>query len=731
MTTPLNTLAGLYSIADHYHDYRGEFRRFPDATLTAILNALGVAAEDPHAADLAIREREASVWTSLAPPVLVLHANDPQTIEISVPQQPDVRAIRWELTPENQQVETGSTDIAVLEKLASGDVESLRFDRYRLPLPACLGAGYHQLTMHLDSGLSATTTLIVAPEKCYLPEKLRGDRKVWGLSIQLYTLRSSGNWGIGDFRDLRELIEFTAPHGCAVIGLNPLHALLLSEPQSISPYSPASRHFLNALYIAIEEVPEFQEASQLRSRVASSAFQRQLKQLRAALQVQYAEVVRIKLDALRSLYEHFREHHLQLRTTRAREFDEFVQTGGEALQLHAVHCALDADFRSRGPQYWGWPTWPLEYRNCSTPAVHVYAKQHLSEVQFYQYLQWIAQEQLRDVQKVAIRHGMPIGLYGDIAVGANSAGSETWADRNLYLQGVSIGAPPDPLALKGQAWGVPPQSPAELRHQKYAPFITLLRNNMRYMGALRLDHVMALARLWWVPAGMDATQGAYVHYPLRDLIGILILESVRNRCIVVGEDLGTVPDEMRFAMERHRILHYKVLFFEKDDAGFKSPERYGRNALATVTTHDLPTLCGWWQGDDLRLRDSLNLYPNEQLKQQIDAERETDRVLMMQALVQAGLWNWRANDPLPEFSDALARAIQLYLAKSSAMLVTLQLEDLLGMSDAVNVPGTHTEHANWQRKLSSTTAEALTAASATELFGSMTRARSGLDPNSH
>jgi 4-alpha-glucanotransferase len=397
---------------------------------------------------------------------------------------------------------------------------------------------------------------------------------------------------------------------------------------------------------------------------------------------------------------------------------------------HATFDALDAHFRKQGPQYWGWPSWPAEYTSPLSPAVQRFASEHVEEVEFFLYLQWIAEEQLASVQTLARERGMTIGIYGDVAVGVNPGGSETWANRRLYLQGVSIGAPPDALAHKGQDWGIPPQDPSELRDQAYVPFITLLRNNMRAVGALRLDHVMALCRLWWVPRGFSASDGVYVRYPLQDLMRILALESVRNRCLIVGEDLGTVPDEMRAAMEHFHTYHYNVLLFEKTpDGAFKSPDRYLTRSLASVTTHDLPPIKSWWEGLDIELRIRLGLYPSEAVRDQEIEQRKHDRRALMAALVSKGLWHLAPHAPLPDFSHALMRAIHVYLGYSSARLAVVQLEDLIGMTDPVNVPGTDKEHANWQRKLMKNVDDIFRDPEVIEALQAIGKARLGHNPN--
>jgi 4-alpha-glucanotransferase len=320
---------------------------------------------------------------------------------------------------------------------------------------------------------------------------------------------------------------------------------------------------------------------------------------------------------------------------------------------------------------------------------------------------------------------MAIGLYGDYAVGVNPAGSETWSDQQVYRMGAGVGAPPDPLALKGQDWGIPPQDPHALIAERYRPFRDLVAANMRHFGALRLDHVMALFRQWWVPVGVGATDGGYVHYPLDDLMSVLALESAQHRCLVVGEDLGTVPDEMRHAMADGAVYSYKVLLFEKHaDGRFCRPEEYVRRAIATVTTHDLPTLRGYWEGRDLDLRDRLSLFPGEEIRQYVLDERVRDRAQLLAALDSVGLRPADCSGPTATYSETLARAIHLYLARSSAALVVLQAEDLMGMADPVNVPGTSHEHANWQRKVTESLEDLFARESVGRLFRDVQQARS-------
>jgi len=454
------------------------------------------------------------------------------------------------------------------------------------------------------------------------------------------------------------------------------------------------------LYIAVPAVPEFLDCAPARARLSEAAFAQRLDELRGRELVDYRGVADLKFEILALLYRDFRERHLAADSARGREFRAFLATGAEPLQMHARFDALDHHFRVTGAAASGWLSWPEQFRDVNGTAAARFAAEHAEEVEFYAYLQWLAHDQLCAAQALARELGMPIGLYGDYAVGANPSGSETWMDRSSYCLGAEIGAPPDPLALKGQGWGIPPQDPSVMRAERLQGFVQLIRSNMRFYGALRLDHVMSLFRLWWVASGFSPTEGAYVHYPLHELLTVLAVESARASCLVVGEDLGVVPDEMRSAMPEYGLYHYKVLLFERLEGRFRRPDEYVRHALATVTTHDMPTLRSYWEARDIELRRSLNLYPSAAVENEVTREREHDRELLLAALEQQGLKPVQTATPADPFSTELAHALHVYLARSATALVALQIEDLLGETLPVNVPGTDREYPNWQRKVS-------------------------------
>lgn len=724
--TLIERLARLRGIGDAYHDYRGELRHFSLATKTGLLRSMGCKVDEPEALALELSRLEMTRGIKFLPTVAT--ARGPRiSIDVNVPARDFGSALLWSVRLEDGSRRDGAISTADCAEVWRGEIEESWITRRRIDLPIDLPIGYHELEAKTAAGAVAGAAnrclLIISPPQCYEPASIAAGGRLWGIAVQLYTVRSRENWGIGDFSDLRSLIQWVASHGAGFVGLNPLHALAPADPERCSPYSGSSRHFLNALYIAVPLVPEFHGCVAARERMAEPSVVERLRELRDRELVDYRGVADLKFEILALLYRDFQERHLALGTGRARDFRAFLAAGGEPLRMHARFDALDRYFRATLGVASGWLNWPAEFRDVNGWAASRYADTHPEEVEFYAYLQWLAHEQLCGAQALTRELGMSIGLYGDYAVGANPSGSETWVDQSSYCMGAEIGAPPDPLALKGQGWGIPPQDPSVMQAQRLQGFVRLIRNNMRYYGALRLDHVMALFRLWWVAAGSSPTEGAYVHYPLQQLLTVLSLESTRGACLVVGEDLGVVPDEMRRAMPDFGLYHYKVLLFEKIDGRFRRPQEYECRALATVTTHDMPTLRSFWEGRDIELRRRLDLYPSVEIEGDVLRERERDRDLLLEALQAQGLKPARPATQFEPFSAELAHALHTYLARSATALVALQIEDLLGMTEPVNVPGTDREYPNWQRKLTSSIEEMAERRDLAEQFAEIRRAR--------
>ncbi|WP_028989508.1 4-alpha-glucanotransferase [Thermithiobacillus tepidarius DSM 3134] len=702
----LDRLCALCGIDLAYTDIWGKTHPASDQTKRALLAAMHVPAGSEAELRQSLEELESKAWRRLLPPVLVLRRSEPAPrIPLTVPAERAERAFRWALLEEGGQRHGGEcrpAELEVLERRQTGAGDCVR---YALPLPFLPADGYHRFELEEveDPSHCAAMSLIIAPDACYQPPAVAGAGRVWGPAVQLYTLRSGRNWGIGDFSDLQRVVELSAELGASLVGLNPLHALFPHNLVHASPYSPSSRLFLNVLYLDVEAVPDFAESESARALVRSPVFQELLQAQRAGELVDYAAVGEAKLRVLSAAYSHFREHHLQQDSERGRAFRRFQAEGGEMLRMQALFEALQEHFHQENPEIWGWPVWPPAYRHPGSAEVREFAAAHEARVEFFEYLQWQADLQLGAAGRRCLELGLGVGLYQDLAVSVDRGGAEAWANQDLYAVDASVGAPPDAFNMKGQDWGLPPLIPERLREAAYAPFIATLRENMRHAGALRIDHVMALMRLFWVPPGNSAAEGTYVNYPLADLLGILALESQRNRCLVIGEDLGTVPDAVRDALGPLGVLSYRLLIFERhDDGSFKAPGEYPRQALVAVSTHDLPTLAGYWQGVDLELRSALHLFPSAEAGREQYALREQDRAQLLAALQREGLLpEGLSTDPrsVPAVTPEFARAVHVYLARSPAQVMLVQLEDVFGQSEQVNLPGTTDQHPNWRRKL--------------------------------
>jgi 4-alpha-glucanotransferase len=630
-------------IEPYYDDYWGNRVATAESTRRALLAAMGYGeSADAHDAQ------------SLPPVIVVRHGEEPRL-------PPGVRS---------------SLDLE--------DGNALRGELAVAPL------GYHQLTLRRGRR-EERCALIVVPAQCYVPARMRGGR-IWALSTQLYALRSRRNWGIGDFTDLSAFAELAARAGARSLAVNPLHELHPSNPRAASPYSPSSRLFFNVLYIDVEQVAELAESLETQAAIASPAFSRRLAALRRSELVEYGGVATAKLEMLECLHRVFRSNYLtRPNQPRARAFRRFVREGGVALERLAVYETLAEFFRARDPRAYGWHDWPSDYRSPDSPSVARFAAEHRNRVDFYTYLQFLARRQLAEAARASRRHGA--SLYGDLAVGVERNGADAWADQNLILSNASLGAPPDPLNLHGQNWGLAPLSPRALRERAYEPFAALLRANMRYAGVLRVDHVMALRRAFLIPRGAPASEGAYVRYDLDAMLGILALESVRNRCVVVGEDLGTVPEGFRERMQDARALSSRVFYFERDSNGrFLPPGAYPRLAAASAGTHDLPTLAGWWTGDrsehEDRARDRLRL---------VDALQDAGAI---DAPAAARLRDDANRGGTPAAVPELVAAVHRFLAATPSTLAVVAIEDVLHETGSVNVPGTVDEHPNWRRKRS-------------------------------
>ncbi|TXY14542.1 4-alpha-glucanotransferase [Vibrio mimicus] len=692
----LKQVAEMAKIADRYVSAWGSEAQVEDDTIRHLLASLGY---DTSSDEALLQSAEKKHKKDVVDPVLVVH----QGTVIEVPLYLGVSAreseFDWRLQTEQGEVLEGYLQSQIVrdERAEGGPLV--------FALPNDLPLGYHTLLIARKRRKAPyEMTLIVTPQACYKQPALVQGKKLWGPSIQLYTLRTQHNWGMGDFGDLKQLVADIASRGGDFVGLNPIHALFPANPEGASPYSPSSRRWLNILYIDVSSVPEFALSAEAQQKVGSPEFQQRLQKVRDAHWVNYSEVAELKLSVLPLLFAEFKKRHLDKHSDRAHAFLNFVEEGGESLLHQAAFDALHAQLHAEDASVWGWPVFPEKYRRFDSAAVQKFIDEQKDQVHLYMYLQWIADAQIHEAQSLAEEKGMAVGLYRDLAVGVADSGSETWADSGNLLQDVSIGAPPDVLGPLGQNWGLPPLNPQVLQATAYDAYIKLLRANMKHCGALRIDHVLGLLRLWWIPKGENATKGAYIYYPVKDMLAILALESHRHQCSVIGEDLGTVPDEIVELLRDAGVHSYKVFFFEtsKEDGGYVSPVHYAEQSMAALCTHDMPTLRGFWHCDDLKMGREIGLYPDEEQLQGLFDDRLKSKQGILDSVawhgyLPAGVGRDATQVPMDSY---LSEALQLHVAAGSSALLSVQLEDWLEMDKPVNIPGTVNEYPNWRRKLS-------------------------------
>jgi 4-alpha-glucanotransferase len=549
--------------------------------------------------------------------------------------------------------------VAGLKVIAEGEAN----DRV-IVWPPDLPVGSYRLHLTDASPFSEEVPLIVAPPKAY-----GGDfDRCWLLAVQLYGVRSARNWGIGDFTDLEGLIELAGYLGADGVGLNPLHALFADRPGDCSPYSPNSRLFLNPLYIDVERISEFKQSA-----LAGSS--ETIGRLRAGEIVDYAGVAELKWRALRSAFKKFSADPA---TGRQRDFARFRAERGPLLSRFACFEVLRHKFKKP------WWEWPEEWRQPNEAKCAALREgEDAAEIEFVEFVQWTADRQLRSCRDLAIRLGMKVGLYLDVAVGVQCDGFDAWNEQVAISRHLAVGAPPDPLNTAGQNWGLAGFNAAGLEIQSFEPYREMLRASMRYAGAIRLDHVLGLKRLYLVPHGFAANDGVYVQMPFEALLAVTAQESVAHRCVVIGEDLGTVPEGFRETMADWGIWSYQVMMFERDDHGkFRGIDHYAPNALVTFNTHDLSTYAGWRSFSDLALKRSLGIDPGES-----DDARWHALTMLTDVLRHHGIDRHDLN------------AVVGFLARTKSRLLAISLEDLLGVIDQPNIPGTVNEHPNWRQRL--------------------------------
>ncbi len=669
----LVALARAHGVATEYWDWRGGHVTVPAASVRAVLTALDVDVSSPRAQAAALEDAELQPWRRMLPPTVVCREGTRPWVPVHVPHGELVQV--WAELEDGTSRPLAQQDHWVDPRVVDGrQVGEATFE-----LPDDLPLGWHTLHARSDSQ-EAQATLVVTPSRLELPASLGEGERCWGFMAQLYALRSRLSWGLGDLGDLTQLAAWSgADLGADFVLVNPLHAAELTGRMEPSPYLPTTRRFVNPVYIRVEDVPEV---------AYMPAAERQLLEWLAE-SVQGLDTVdsldrdatwTAKRSALETVYR------LPRSLARDRAFERFTVEQGEGLVDFATWCALA---EVHGPR---WPTWPAELQDPGSAAVEAERERLADRVDFYCWLQWVADEQLAAVQREALDAGMRLGVVHDMAVGVHPEGADAWSLGSALARDVTAGAPPDAFNQQGQDWSQPPWRPDRLAELGYAPYRDMLRTVLRHAGGLRVDHVIGLFRLWWVPSGCGPDAGTYVRYDHEALVGILALEAHRAGAFVVGEDLGVVEPWVRDYLRERGVLGTSILWFEKDDQGRPlEPEKWRELCLATVATHDLPPTAGYLAGAHIALRERLGL-----LTRPVEEEREVDqadRARVLQLLRDRGLL--RDGGSEREVVEALHR----FLTWTPARLLGVSVADAVGDRRTVNQPGTHDEYPNWRLPL--------------------------------
>ena len=667
VTEKLRELAETVGVSTGFWDWYGNWKHVEDASLIAVLNSLGFSLSfDPSEAEIndAFRRNEDFAWAAPLPPTTVCRQGNEAEIPVHVPHGMGV----WchVETEDGYHHELEQLDRPIPPRMVDGNLVG----RATFKIPNWLPQGWHRIVARHEDGSECSSTLIVVPQR--LSCRLDDGHKRWGVAAQLYSTRSSGSWGMGDTQDLADLTAIVARDGANFLQVNPLHAPQPCFPQETSPYLPVSRRWASPLYIRPEAIDEYARMDGKERGVIT----RYAHASRSQEDIIDRDLSwKSKLKALRKIFE------IPRSITRQAQFEHFCAEGGESLENFALWSALV--FENGDIEL------PAPYASINAPEVEQARQRLAGEIEFWQWCQWIVFDQLIRAQESAHRLGMDMGIMSDLAVGVHSLGSEIWSMPEIFAPGMSVGAPPDMYSQQGQNWSQPPWSPRGLAKAGYAPLRDMLRSVLSYSGAVRIDHILGLFRLWWIPEGMEASAGAYVFYDHEAMVGIVLLEAQRAGAVVIGEDLGTVEPWVRGYLNDRGILGTSVLWFEKEGSGWPLwPDHYRRSCLAAVTTHDLPPTLGYLEGVHTQLRNRLGLLV-EDLDQVLEADR-VERERMVSRLNEGGFIH---NEEPSE--EELVMGFHAYLAASPALLLAVSLVDAVGEKAPQNLPGTSDQYPNW------------------------------------
>jgi len=682
----LGELADRFGISTQFYDWKGRHTQVGEQTVIAILAEFGVDASTPERARAAARRVRDDHWRRIVQPCVVLRAGQEGRVDVHVPAGAPV-SLRIVGEDGNDhlpwQVDNWNPD---------RPIDGRMIGEATFGIPGNLPLGYHELIVTIgthdadgsaaDGGIhtTATSTIIVTPNRVGLPRRM-GASRVWGYAAQLYSVRSHHSWGLGDLTDLADLCTWSASQGAGYLLTNPLHAAEVAGRMEPSPYLPSSRLFVNPIYIRPELIAEYHDLDQYDASLIESLRTTTLDDDPRAL-LDRDRTWQAKSQALELI------HRVDMSASRRMAFTAFRVARGRRLEDFATWCLLSELHGS------DWHDWPAELHDPHGAAVARVRREHADRIDFHMWLQWIADQQLSTAQSSGTDAGMPVGLICDLAIGVNGSGADAWMLNGLFAREMNVGAPPDPFNQAGQDWGQPPMRPDVLEQMAYAPLREMVSNALRHAGGVRIDHIMGLFRLWWVPKGLGPRQGAYVRYNHEAMVGIVALEAYRAGALVIGEDLGTVEPWVRDHLAARGILGTSIMWFETGPDGWpRQPQQWREHAMSSVTSHDLPPTSSYLRGDHVELRDRLGL-----LTESVDEERENarrERETWLASLRQQGVLEADEDDP-----EQVTLAMHTLLTRTPSKVINATLTDAVGDPRTQNLPGTEDEYPNWRVPLS-------------------------------
>ena len=682
----LGELVDRFGISTQFYDWKGRHTQVGEQTVIAILAEFGVDASTPERARAAVQRVRDDHWRRIVQPCVVLRAGQEGRVDVHVPAGAPVRLrivgedgndhLPW-------QVDNWNPD---------RPIDGRMIGEATFGIPGNLPLGYHELIVTVgshdvegsaeDGGIhaTATSTIIVTPNRVGLPRRM-GASRVWGYAAQLYSVRSHHSWGLGDLTDLADLCTWSASQGAGYLLTNPLHAAEVAGRMEPSPYLPSSRLFVNPIYIRPELIAEYHDLDQYDASLIESLRTTTLDDDPQAL-LDRDRTWQAKSQALELI------HRVDMSASRRMAFTAFRVARGRRLEDFATWCLLSELHGS------DWHDWPAELHDPHGAAVARVRREHADRIDFHMWLQWIADQQLSTAQSSGTDAGMPVGLICDLAIGVNGSGADAWMLNGLFAREMNVGAPPDPFNQAGQDWGQPPMRPDVLEQMAYAPLREMVSSALRHAGGVRIDHIMGLFRLWWVPRGLGPRHGAYVRYNHEAMVGVVALEAYRAGALVIGEDLGTVEPWVRDHLASRGILGTSIMWFETGPDGRpRQPQQWREHAMSSVTSHDLPPTSSYLRGDHVELRDRLGL-----LTESVDEERENarrERETWLASLRQQGVLEADEDDP-----EQVTLAMHTLLTRTPSKVINATLTDAVGDPRTQNLPGTEDEYPNWRVPLS-------------------------------